>query len=79
MNERRKAFHEAVALCVQYAHSLSNEQMAFAEVALECGAIIRDASEEALTIEEVGDGSCQELSSFLVAPAIDYTSGLLRK
>ena len=78
MNERRQAFHEAAGLCVQYALSLSDEKLAFAEVALECAAIIRDACEQVLTIDEIGDGSCQELSSFLVLPEIDYSSGFPR-
>ena len=78
MNERKQAFHEAAALCIAYAYSLMREKLDFAEVALECAAIIKDASEQALTIAEIGDGSCQELSSFLIVPEIDYTSGLPR-
>ena len=79
MRARTEAFIEAEMLCLQYANSLQHDKPELAEVAAECAAIISEASEGVLTIEEIGDGSCQELSSFLVAPAIDYTSGLLRK
>ena len=76
--ERREALKEAMRLCLEYADSLSIEKPEWAEVALECAAIIDDARKGALTIAEIGDGSCQELSSFLVVPEIDYTSGLSR-
>ena len=52
--------------------------MDFADVALECAAIIDDVSKGALTIDEIGDGSCQSFSSFFALPEIDYTSGLPR-
>ncbi len=72
------AYTEASTLCLKYAISLSGEKPEWAMVARECSRIIDDASEQALTIDEIGDGSCQELSSFLVAPEIDYTSGFPR-
>ena len=79
MSDRAQFFHEAADLCEAYAFSLMVEKPELAEVAIECARIIDEAGTQALTIAEIGDGSCQELSSFLVAPAIDYTSGLLRK
>ncbi len=70
---------EASMLCRKYALSLASTNLDWSEVALECAAIIEDAGKQALTIDEIGSGSCQELSSFLVAPEIDYTSGFPRK
>ena len=79
MSPRRKALLEAALICSKYADNLLADKPEWADVALECAAMIEDASEEALTIAEIGGGSCQELSSFLVAPEIDYTSGFPSK
>jgi len=79
MSERSKAFVECKRLCQKYAFSLPREKYEWAMVALECAAIIEDVGKRVLTIDEIGNGSCQELSSFLVAPEIDYTSGFPSK
>ena len=79
MTDFRRAMIQASYLCWNYAESLAIEKPDFATVALECAAIIDDAGKQALTIAETGDGSCQALSSFLIAPEIDYTSGFPRK
>lgn len=79
MKDRRLAFLEAECICRAYAVSLRNEKPEWADVASQCADMIDDASMQALTIAEIGDGSCQELSSFLIKPEIDYTSGLPRK
>ncbi len=79
MNVRDAALDFAATACEQYAFSLMREREDFAEVAFECARIIDDLRKQVLTIDEIGDGSCQELSSFLVAPEIDYSSGFPRK
>ena len=78
MMNREEALLAAATACEEYAFSLMIEKPDWAEVALECSRIIDDIRKRALTIAEIGDGSCQELSSFLVVPEIDYTSGLPR-
>ncbi len=78
MNNYRRGMVQASYLCRNYAEMLAFEKPDFATVALECAAIIDDAGEQALTIAWIGDCSCQELSSFLVKPEIDYTSGFPR-
>lgn len=75
---REIALLEAANLCTKYAVSLLEEKPEFSKVAVECAAIIDDYREQALTINEIGSGSCQELSSFLIKPEIDYGSGLPR-
>ena len=79
MNERETAFCEARALCLKYALSLYDEKPEWSRVASECADIIEDASKGALTIDEIGSGSCQEVPAFILKPEIDYDSGLPRK
>lgn len=79
MSERNQVFLKAADLCEEYAFSLMDEKPEWAEVAMECARIIDDASKGALTIDEIGAGSCQEVPAFILKPEIDYGSGPDRK
>ena len=68
----------AMELCYSFAKVLRPEKPDWAEVAVQCGGFICDNWELAPTIVKDGFNPCQELSSFLIAPEIDYTSGLPR-
>ena len=79
MKAHQQAFEIAANVCIAYSNALARDKFDWAIVALECAELIEDVGKGALTIAEIGNGSCQELSSFLIVPEIDYTSGLPRK
>ena len=75
MSVRSTAFREAGLMLRGLALNFSELPNGM-DVALECAEAIEEYGKLVLTINKNGSGSCQELSSFLIKPKIDYCSGL---
>jgi len=78
MSARSEAFREAGLMLRGLALNFSELPNGM-DVCLQCAEALEEYGQLVLANRESEVGSCQELSSFLVAPEIDYTSGLLRK